>query len=176
MNNDNNDVYDDVLSALAVSNIISQVQPEEEPEKKEYDEMDELSKTLKDLDELTKMNASVLEEAKRLVETTGDAEYLEVYSNVAKAQSEALKNKVKILTEKEKNKITEQTKNREIDIKEKLAEHTINKNKPDALPAGTTLNQTNVIMSGSREEMFDMIMKMKEKELDIIEADIKKEA
>lgn len=174
MNNDNNDVYDDVLSALAVSNILANVQPEEEqPVKKEYDETDELSKTLKDLDDLTKMNASVLEEAKRLVETTGDAEYLEVYSSVAKAQSEALKNKVKILTEKEKNKITEQTKHREIDIKEKLAEHTINKNKPDALPAGTTLNQTNVIMSGSREEMFDMIMKMKEKELTVIEAESK---
>lgn len=169
MKDDNTDVYDDVLNALAVSNIISKAEPEEEPLKKDYDEIDELSKTLKDLDELTKMNASVLEEAKRLVETTGDAEYLEVYSSVAKAQSEALKNKVKILTEKEKNKITEQTKHREIDIKEKLAEHTINKNKPDALPAGTTLNQTNVIMSGSREEMFDMIMKMQQKELEVTE-------
>lgn len=173
MNNDNNDEYDDVLSALAVSNILSQVQPEEEPVKKEYDEMDELSKTLKDLDDLIKTNSAVLEEAKRLVETTGDAEYLEAYSNIGKAQSEALKNKVKILTEKEKNKITEKTKTREIDIKEKLAEHTINKNKPDALPAGTTLNQTNVIMSGSREEMFDMIMKMKEKEISVIEAENK---
>jgi hypothetical protein len=171
MNNDNNDEYDDVLSALAVSNIISQIEPEKEIVKKEYDEMDELSKTLKDLDDLIKTNSAVLEEAKRLVETTGDAEYLEAYSNIGKAQSEALKNKVKILTEKEKNKITEKTKTREIDIKEKLADYTINKNAPEALPAGTTLNQTNVIMSGSREEMFDMIMKMKEKELNIVEAD-----
>ena len=170
MNNDNNDEYDDVLSALAVSNIISQIEPEKEIVKKEYDEMDELSKTLKDLDDLIKTNSAVLEEAKRLVETTGDAEYLEAYSNIGKAQSEALKNKVKILTEKEKNKITEKTKTREIDIKEKLADYTINKNAPEALPAGTTLNQTNVIMSGSREEMFDMIMKMKEKELNIVEA------
>lgn len=172
MNNDNNDEYDDVLSALAVSNILSQIQPEKETVKKEYDEMDELSKTLKDLDDLIKTNSAVLEEAKRLVETTGDAEYLEAYSNIGKAQSEALKNKVKILTEKEKNKITEKTKTREIDIKEKLADYTINKNAPEALPAGTTLNQTNVIMSGSREEMFDMIMKMKEKELNVIEAEI----
>jgi hypothetical protein len=171
MNNDNNDEYDDVLSALAVSNIISQIEPEKEIVKKEYDEMDELSKTLKDLDDLIKTNSAVLEEAKRLVETTGDAEYLEAYSNIGKAQSEALKNKVKILTEKEKNKITEKTKTREIDIKERLADYTINKNAPEALPAGTTLNQTNVIMSGSREEMFDMIMKMKEKELNIVEAD-----
>jgi hypothetical protein len=170
MNNDNNDEYDDVLSALAVSNIISQIEPEKEIVKKEYDEMDELSKTLKDLDDLIKTNSAVLEEAKRLVETTGDAEYLEAYSNIGKAQSEALKNKVKILTEKEKNKITEKTKTREIDIKERLADYTINKNAPEALPAGTTLNQTNVIMSGSREEMFDMIMKMKEKELNIVEA------
>jgi hypothetical protein len=173
MNNDNNDEYDDVLSALAVSNILSQIQPEKETVKKEYDEMDELSKTLKDLDDLIKTNSAVLEEAKRLVETTGDAEYLEAYSNIGKAQSEALKNKVKILTEKEKNKITEKTKTREIDIKEKLADYTINKNAPEALPAGTTLNQTNVIMSGSREEMFDMIMKMKEKELNVIEANTK---
>jgi len=170
MNNDNNDEYDDVLNALAVSNILSQIQPEKEIIKKEYDEMDELTKTLKDLDDLIKTNSAVLEEAKRLVETTGDAEYLEAYSNIGKAQSEALKNKVKILTEKEKNKITEKTKTREIDIKEKLADFTINKNNPETLPAGTTLNQTNVIMSGSREEMFDMIMKMKEKELNIIEA------
>jgi hypothetical protein len=170
MNNDNNDEYDDVLSALAVSNILSQIEPEKEIVKKEYDEMDELSKTLKDLDDLIKTNSAVLEEAKRLVETTGDAEYLEAYSNIGKAQSEALKNKVKILTEKEKNKITEKTKTREIDIKERLADYTINKNAPEALPAGTTLNQTNVIMSGSREEMFDMIMKMKEKELNIVEA------
>lgn len=165
----NNDEYDDVLNALAVSNILSEIESEETFEKKEYDEMDELSKTLKDLDDLIKTNSSVLEEAKRLVETTGDAEYLEAYSNIGKAQSEAIKNKVKILTEKEKNKITEKTKTREIDIKERLADYTINKNKPDALPAGTTLNQTNVIMSGSREEMFDMIMKMKEKELNIKE-------
>ena len=65
--------------------------------------MDELSKKLKDLDDLIRTNSSVLEEAKRLVETTGDAEYLEAYSSIGKAQSEALKNKVKILTEKEKN-------------------------------------------------------------------------
>jgi hypothetical protein len=165
----NNDEYDDVLNALAVSNILSEIESEEILEKKEYDEVDELTKTLKDLDDLIKTNSAVLEEAKRLVETTGDAEYLEAYSNIGKAQSEALKNKVKILTEKEKNKITEKTKTREIDIKEKLADFTINKNKPEALPAGTTLNQTNVIMSGSREEMFDMIMKMKEKELNVKE-------
>jgi len=165
----NNDEYDDVLNALAVSNILSQIEIEETVQKKEYDEMDELTKTLKDLDDLIRTNSSILEEAKRLVETTGDAEYFEAYSNIGKAQSEALKNKVKILTEKEKNKITEKTKTREIDIKERLADYTINKNNPEALPAGTTLNQTNVIMSGSREEMFDMIMKMKEKELNIKE-------
>jgi len=166
----NNDEYDDVLNALAVSNILSEIESEETVQKKEYDEMDELTKTLKDLDDLIKTNSAVLEEAKRLVETTGDAEYLDAYSNIGKAQSEALKNKVKILTEKEKNKITEKTKTREIDIKERLADFTINKNNPEALPAGTTLNQTNVIMSGSREEMFDMIIKMKEKEVNLIEA------
>jgi hypothetical protein len=169
----NNDEYDDVLNALAVSNILSEIESEETVQKKEYDEMDELTKTLKDLDDLIKTNSAVLEEAKRLVETTGDAEYLDAYSNIGKAQSEALKNKVKILTEKEKNKITEKTKTREIDIKERLADFTINKNNPEALPAGTTLNQTNVIMSGSREEMFDMIMKMKEKEVNLIEKEIK---
>jgi hypothetical protein len=169
----NNDEYDDVLNALAVSNILSEIESEETVQKKEYDEMDELTKTLKDLDDLIKTNSAVLEEAKRLVETTGDAEYLDAYSNIGKAQSEALKNKVKILTVKEKNKITENSKTREIDIKERLADFTINKNNPEALPAGTTLNQTNVIMSGSREEMFDMIIKMKEKEVNLIEKEIK---
>lgn len=169
MNNEND--LTDILGSLAVSNIPTKEKTEEE--NKEYDEIDELTKTLRDLDDLIKSNAEVLEEAKRLVETTGDAEYLEVYSSIGKAQSEALKNKVKILTEKEKNKIIEKTKTREIDIKEKLAEHTINKNKPDALPTGTTLNQTNVIMSGSREEMFDIIMQMKEKEVAHIEVEKK---
>ena len=41
MNNDNNDEYndeyDDVLNALSVSNILSQIQPEKEIIKKEYD-------------------------------------------------------------------------------------------------------------------------------------------
>ena len=73
----NNDEYDDVLNALAVSNILSEIESEETVQKKEYDEMDELTKTLKDLDDLIKTNSAVLEEAKRLVETTGDAEYLD---------------------------------------------------------------------------------------------------
>lgn len=158
--------HDEVMSALSVSNILDNLDDETENQNivKEYDELDELSKTLKDLDDLIKTNAAILEESKRLVESTGDVEYLEAFSSVSKSQSEALKNKVKILTEKEKNKITEKTKNRELDIKEKLADHTINKTSPEALPSGTTLNQTNVIMSGSREEMFDMIMKMNEAE------------
>jgi hypothetical protein len=154
----------DILNTLAVSNIPTSTKVVVVEEVGEYDERAELAKTLRDLDDLIRNNAAVMEEAKRLVETTGDAEYLDAYSSVGKAQSEAIKNKVKILTEKEKNKIAKETKERELDIKEKLTNHTIGKDVITALPAGATLNQTNVIMSGSREEMFEMILKMQEKE------------
>jgi len=127
-----------------------------------FDAKKELAATFKALNELIKTNSEVLEEAKRLVDSTGDVEYLEVYSSIGKAQSEAFKNKVKLLMEKEKNKITKDTKNREIVVKEKLADHTISVagSEIKGLPSGTSLNQTNVIMSGSREEMFDMLSKM----------------
>lgn len=162
---------DDILGALSVSNI----QPKQEENKQQKQPKtlkDELEETLKGLNELIESNASILEEAKRLVETTGEPEFLEAYSNIGKSQSEAFKNKVKLLVEKEKNDIMKETKEKELSIKDKLAEHTINKTGPAALPSGSTLNQTNVIMSGSREEMFEMLLKIQEKEqIKIIDSD-----
>lgn len=150
---------DDILGALSVSNI----KKEQDSNDEQNSSSDELSETIKGLNDLIKSNASILEEAKRLVETTGEPEFLEAYSNIGKSQSEAFKNKVKLLLEKEKNDIMKQTKEKEIAIKDKLAEFTINKGVP-SLPAGSTLNQTNVIMNGSREEMFEMLLKIQEKE------------
>jgi hypothetical protein len=159
---------DDILGALSVSNI----------QKEQNDDMyehvgaaNELEQTIRGLNDLIKSNASILEEAKRLVETTGEPEFLEAYSNIGKSQSEAFKNKVKLLIEKEKNDIIKQTKEKEIAIKDKLAEHTINKG-AISLPSGSTLNQTNVIMNGSREEMFEMLLKIQEKEqIKVIQAE-----
>lgn len=153
---------DDILGALSVSNIKSK--QEEKPKNEPKSLKEELEETLRGLNELIDSNASILEEAKRLVETTGEPEFLEAYSNIGKSQSEAFKNKVKLLLEKEKNDITKETKEKELSIKDKLAEYTINKSGPAALPSGSTLNQTNVIMSGSREEMFNMLLKIQEKE------------
>lgn len=162
---------DDILGALSVSNI----QPKQEENKQQKQPKtlkDELEETLRGLNELIESNASILEEAKRLVETTGEPEFLEAYSNIGKSQSEAFKNKVKLLVEKEKNDIMKETKEKELSIKDKLAEHTISKSGPAALPSGSTLNQTNVIMSGSREEMFEMLLKIQEKEqIKIIDSD-----
>lgn len=162
---------DDILGALSVSNI----QPKQEENKQQKHPKtlkDELEETLRGLNELIESNASILEEAKRLVETTGEPEFLEAYSNIGKSQSEAFKNKVKLLVEKEKNDIMKETKEKELTIKDKLAEHTISKSGPAALPSGSTLNQTNVIMSGSREEMFEMLLKIQEKEqIKIIDSD-----
>lgn len=164
MNNKNDDL-DDILDALSVSNIPESPKKIKSPDQSiECDLKSELKDTLKELNELIKMNSSVLEEAKRLVESTGDAEYLDAYSSVGKSQSEAFKNKVKILTDLENINLIRDTKNREIAIKEKLADHTIGKSEIAASVG--TLNQTNnVIMSSSREEMFEMILKMKDKEL-----------
>lgn len=162
MNTDDNSL-DDILGALAVSNITPLIGNTAEPSKDTFDENAELNKTLQDLDNLTKSNAAILEEAKRLVETTGDVEFIEVYASVAKSQAEAIKNKVKLLTDKEHSKTNKILKERELTLKEKVAEYNMGRETPDALPAGTTLNQTNVILSGSREEMFDMILQMREK-------------
>lgn len=162
---------DDILGALSVSNI--QPKQENKQEKQPKTLKDELEETLRGLNELIESNASILEEAKRLVETTGEPEFLEAYSNIGKSQSEAFKNKVKLLVEKEKNDIIKETKEKELTIKDKLAEHTISKSGPAALPSGSTLNQTNVIMSGSREEMFEMLLKIQEKEqIKIIDSEI----
>lgn len=165
---------DDILGALSVNNIQQKQQPKQINSNTTL--KNELEETLKGLNDLIESNASILEEAKRLVETTGEPEFLEAYSSIGKSQSEAFKNKVKLLLEKEKNDIIKETKEKELSIKDKLAEHTISKGGPAALPSGSTLNQTNVIMTGSREEMFDMLLKIQEKEdVKIIEADISKE-
>lgn len=157
----NNSSLDDVLNALAVSNIPSHTTIEKPVAvSTEYNEHEELIRTLRGLDDLIQANASVLDEARRLVESTGDAEYFEAYAGIGKAQSEAFKNKVKIITEKEKNKFTKEAKLRELEIKEKLANFTIGAG-GSQISGSTTLNQTNVIMTSSREEMYEMLIKMK---------------
>jgi hypothetical protein len=163
MNDDNKDL-DDILSALAVSNISSKSNKVKETDVEEYDEAAELIKTLRALDDLIESNAEVMEEAKGMLAATGDVNYFEAYSSLGKAQADALKNKVKMITDKESNKITRDSKNREITVKEKLADHQI------GIGGGSphTLNQTNnVIMSGSREEMFEMLSKLKAHEKEV---------
>lgn len=161
--NDANDDLDAILGALAVSNIPTSDSEDICENEEPLSEEDEIAKTIKGLDDLIKSNAEILEEAKQLVLSTGDAEMLEAYSSIGKSQSEAFKNKVKLLMEKQKNKITEKTKEKELAIKEKLADHTIGKT-AELTNGPTTLNQTNVILSGTREELFEMLQKMKEKE------------
>ena len=164
MNDDNKDL-DDILSALAVSNISSKSDKAKDVEViEEYDEAAELIRTLRALDDLIASNSEVMEEAKGMLNSTGDVAYFEAYSNLGKAQADALKNKVKMITDKESNKITRDSKNREITVKEKLADHQIGV----GVVGPHTLNQTNnVIMSGSREEMFEMLSKLKEHEKEI---------
>ena len=156
----NQDNLDDILAALAVSNIPSTSVTEKKPTE-EYDEKAELISTLRGLDDLINMNSKVLDEARHLLESTGDADFFDVYANLGKAQSEAFKNKVKILTDKEKNKILKDTKNKELEIKEKVADHMLGKLNSGS---GNTLNQTNVVISTSREEMFEMLLKMKQQD------------
>lgn len=163
MNDEN--TLTEILNALAVSNTETSKTEHEKKlvNKPEYNEDEELAKTLQEMDELIESNALVLDEAKRLVETTGDSNYIIAYSTVGKTQGDVLKGKLKLIMDKAKNKITEQTNKKSLEIKEKLADFTIG-GKPTALPGATTLNQTNVIMSGSREEMYDMLIKLKERE------------
>lgn len=171
--NQTQNALDDVLDALNVANI-PQKQKQEIVVKnvEEYDEASILDKTLKGLTALKESNDVVLEEARRLVETTGDVDYFNAYTMASKAQSETYKNIIKILVDKEKNKVTKDTKNREIDVKEKLVDFQISNGA--GLGSGATLNQTNVIMTGTREEALDMIKRMKlaekeEKEKNVIE-------
>ena len=163
--NKDEDSLDDVINSLAVSNILPPDPAPAPSTKAEYDPNDALQNLMNDLKDLVKSNASVLEEARRIVESTGDVDFFEVYSSVSKSQSEAIKNMVKIVTEKEKTKIAKELKERDLTLKEKVAEHNMG-NSPNALPAGTTLNQQNIILSGSREEMFAMIKKMQIAEKD----------
>lgn len=161
------DSLDDIIQALSVKNISSKEDEIDDDEPEELTEDEEITKTIKGLDDLIKSNAEILEEAKQLVFSTGDAETLEAYSSVGKAQSEAFKNKVKLLMERQKNIMAKHTKHRELDIKEKVADFTIGKGDSANLP--TTLNQTNVILSGTREELFEMLSKMKDKEKPVID-------
>jgi hypothetical protein len=165
MNNQN--TLNEILDALAVSNIeTGKTEPEKKVETRpEYNEDEELARTLQEMDELIESNALVLDEAKRLVESTGDSNYIIAYSTVGKTQGDVLKGKLKLIMDKSKNRITEQTNKKNLEIKERLADFTTGGGRAtmNALP-GTTLNQTNVIMSGSREELYDMLIKLKERE------------
>lgn len=167
---------DDILQSLKVTDEDVQLQKVEEkqeivvskekPPKEKYTEEkedNELQETIKGLNELIDTNAEILEEARRLVETTGDVEYLEAYSSIGKSQSEAFKNKIKLLLEKEKNRVFKQTKNREIDVKEKQVDHTIGVSQ-ESSNNPKNLSQTNIILSGSREEMFNLISDMAKEE------------
>jgi hypothetical protein len=164
-NHPNNSELDDVLNALAVSNIKTPVKNKKivADSEKDYDEKDILNRALKGLDELIESNAWVLEEARRLVESTGEVAYIESFSSLSKSQSEAYKNIVQIITNKEKNKVLKETKEKEIAVKEKLVDHQIGEleHKRNNLPSGSTLNQTNVIMSGSREEALELLKRLK---------------
>jgi hypothetical protein len=161
MKTSNPDDLDDILKALSTDNIetpethsmLTVVEP--------INEEDEMAKTLTGLDDLIKSNAQMLEEAKQMVFSTGDADMFESYSNISKSQSEAFKNKVKLLVEKQKNTIMQKTKDREINLKEKLAEHTMGKDS-EKPATSQTLNQTNVLVTATREELFDMLTKRKE--------------
>lgn len=163
MKNDDSDELDVILNALSEKNNIQPETPIFSSSIKPIDEEDEMAKTLKGLDDLIKSNADMLEEAKQMVFSTGDADMFESYSNISKSQSEAFKNKVKLLVEKQKNTIMKTTKDREINIKEKLAEYTLGK-EGEKSSSTQTLNQTNVLVTGTREELFDMLSKMKERE------------
>jgi hypothetical protein len=160
--NSSQESLDDVLNALSVSNIPNVPTKPIKPRVKEYIEDDILQETLEMVDELIASNSDILEENKRLVESTGDVEYFETYASISKSQAEAVKMKLKLITDKEKNKDFRETKNKEIDVKEKLVNFQIGEleHKRNALPSGATLNQTNVIMSGSREEALEFIKKM----------------
>lgn len=162
---------DDILDALTViPNIQSNDSEKEDEPIAPINEEDEMAKVVKGLDELIKSNSEMLEEAKQYVFSTGDAEMFEAYSNISKSQSEAFKNKVKLLTEKQKNTVTLKTKDRELTLKEKLADYTMGKSNELVAQGATTVNhQTNVILSGTREELFDMLQKMKEKEIPSID-------
>lgn len=165
---DSDQNLDEILQALAVSNIETSDKNIESPSSEKYtmlSEEDEIAKTIQELDSLIKTNAEILEEARQLVKSTGDVEMIEAYSSLGKAQSEAFKNKVKLLMERQKNKIVKETKEKETFVKEKLVDFTISQGNEKAISAPSTLNQTNIIMSGTREEMFEMILKKKEKEL-----------
>lgn len=160
MNSDQS--LDDVLNALSVANIPTTPQKSVTKDK-DYIEDDVLRETLEAVDELIAANSEVLEENRRLVESTGDKDYLESYAAVSKAQADAIKMKMKLITDKEKNKDFRETKYKEIEVKEKLVDYQIGdlENKKNALPSGATLNQTNIIMPGaSREEALKFVREM----------------
>lgn len=172
---DNETSLDDVLNSLSVSNIPSKQQA---PVSKDitgtddYDENSILQKALRGLSDLIIRNNEILDEASALVKSTGDKDYIETYASVSKSQSEAYKNLVKIITDKEKNKVAKETKEKEIAVKEKLVDYQIGdlENKKNALPSGATLNQTNIIMPGAtREEALDFVRKMREVEKELVE-------
>lgn len=177
MKNDETTI-DDLINSLSVSNINNgnnKIVEYSEPVQEDYNEKVILQNAIKGLNELIEQNKEILEENAKLVTTTGDKDYFDTYASVSKSQSEAYKNIVKIITDKEKNRILKETKEKEIQVKEKLVDFQIGEleSKKNALPAGATLNQTNIIMPGaSREQALEFVKNMQLAEKEIIQNEV----
>lgn len=157
MSNDSNPKnLDDILSALTVSVKATKESLKEVVSKeKEIISDDELyNDIVSAIFENINYNKQVIEEAKDLATSIGDAELIEAYATVSKSQSDLIKTLASLLSDRQKMKLTEKLKERDIEAKKELL---VLKGESKQLEAGQTNIQNNFFIKGTREEMFNAL-------------------
>lgn len=142
---------DDVLNALSVSVDTKGVNV---PEDLHKDNM--LDTILQTMSDTIAKNNELLETALQVAASSGDADHMKGYAAVAKVNSELLKTLASIQMEQEKLKQQKDIKEKELALKEKLAEGKAAKNPNKQLPEGGIV-QNNFLFTATREQIFDLI-------------------
>lgn len=142
---------DDVLYALStIADNKKNVSVIEEKPRSTEEIHDKLMEIL--LEQIEK-NREMLDKTKDSYDQLGEADHAKAYSEVAKINADIMKHLTTLVTEKEKNKVNKELRNRDMDIKERIAD---NKVGPKKLEQTNTTNNTFYI-TANRETLFDSL-------------------
>jgi predicted RND superfamily exporter protein len=111
-----------------------------------------MDKMIKNIDSTIEKNIEMLDATLDIAKASGDAEHIESYASIVKANNEMVKLAISIKMDREKLKQQKELKILEIESKEKIAA-----GKSSSKKDGAIMQQNNFLFSGPREAIFDLL-------------------
>jgi hypothetical protein len=142
---------DDVLAALSVT-----VDTKGVPVPEDLNRNNIMEKILETISTNIEKNNELMETALQVAVASGDPEHMEGYAVVAKVNSDMLKTLATLQMEQDKLRQQKELKEKELALKEKLAEGKITKNNNKQLTDGAVV-QNNFLFTATREQIFDLL-------------------